>query len=105
MKVTMKENKDIVLQEICKLVSDVGYRIFYKWGESPKAMSWVTEERLHLWVQPKDGDDRVLLFDVAIGSSYLRVSFAEVNRGDCDCKNCRDRHEMLDFIKDCLLTR
>jgi len=27
---TMKENKDIVLQEICKLVSNVGYSIFYK---------------------------------------------------------------------------
>jgi len=67
-------------------------------------MSWVTEERLHLWVQPKDGGDRVL-FDVAIGSSYLRVSFAAVNRGDCVRKNCRDRHKMLDFIKDCLLTR
>jgi len=101
----MKENKDEILQEIKKLFSDSEYDLFYKWGECPEAMPWVTEERLHLWVHPKDEHNRVLLFDVAIGSVYLRVSFAEVGKGNCECKNCRDRYEMLDFIKACLLNR
>lgn len=101
----MIEDKDEILEAIRKLVDDNGYEIFYKWGESPIELNWITEERLHTWVKPKDKDNRVFLFDISNGSTYLRVTFADISNGNFDWKNCRDQNEMLDFIEECLRTR
>ena len=93
----MTENMDEVLQAIRKLVNDNGYDFFNNGCQCREY-----EKALYLAVQPKDGDDRPLLnFIVTIESSRFRITFDGV-----DVPQYRkDLNQLLDVIKDWLLTR
>jgi len=92
----MKENKDEILRKIKERVISIGYDFFHK-GEQSR----VHEQVLHLGGQSKDADNSELLFEVAIGSSYFRVTFG----GEDKPKKCGNLDEMLDYIEDYLVTR
>jgi hypothetical protein len=103
----MVDKKHIVLQKIKQLVVDCGYELYYSWCEHPvKVTPWVHEVRLHLWAKPKDGRNKSLMFDVAIGSDYLRVSFEDSDTGDCGIKRYKGKDDLakaLEFIKERLV--
>jgi hypothetical protein len=95
----MIENKDEVSQAIRKLADDNGYDFFNNGGPNPPREH---EKVLYLAFQPKEGDKRPLLnFVVAICSNRFRVTFD----GAIIPKYCKDLGQLLDFIKDWLLTR
>lgn len=87
----MKENKDMVFQEIKKLVNDNGYDCFRRDCGPRKAV-------LYLEVQSRDdGYSRQLV--VTIASSRFMITFAEANAP----QYCGDLDQMLNIIKNWLL--
>lgn len=92
-------DKDAVLQAIEKLVKDNGgYDFFNNGGPYPPREQG---EALYLAVQPKKGDERPLLNFVVSWSHRFLVTFDGVDVP----QYCKDLNQLLDVIKDWLLTR
>jgi hypothetical protein len=93
----MKENKDEISQQIKDLATEAGYEIIIDDGKPREH-----EEILHMEVQLTEDDN--LYFTVAIGSSYLRITYMN-KKGIVNYKKFKDTDEMLDFIKESLRTK
>lgn len=100
----MIEDKDEILQAIEERVNNIGWEIFSRGNESPEKTPWATENRLLLWVKPKDKANSELSLDVAIGSSYLRVTFGGEDKPE-QFKDANKKDKMLDFIEKYLQSR
>jgi hypothetical protein len=95
----MIESEKEVLQAIRNLVSDIGYDFFDRGSPYPPRGH---EKALYLAAQPRKGDNRKLLhFVVTIESNRFRITLG----GAKAPQYRKDLNQLLDFIKDWLLTR